>query len=1375
MRYYALVVAAILLIGLAILPVSAGNGTVTINERGTIPLNVFFNEIAENALYTGEGNAIRVYDITPGIDLTKVKDYTYEYRLPDETRGFYRDGNYLYALSTGTLEVFDITNQTYPTHLSTRTQSGVEYHNIAVYGNYAYIGGANTIYVYDVTDKNAPSLVRGISEWSVPYASSKKVWSLCTDANYLYVAYGDPKAFGGLGFEIFSIADGSNPISVNRTLYGGTGQGSTTGIAVKGDTLYISQYSSAIRAFNITNRSAPSAIWTSYSDTNNSASVDLAIYGNYLFSSNRYKVYTDGGGFTVFNIASPVPYLVSQSVYPTYYTEQISTNGNVTAVSTNAVGTNIYDTTSKSNPVYKSKIRTASSPWSFTTTIIGDKKFLVSGGRDVGIFLWDITDPEVLAAHVKTETMWYPYNTSYMPRTTSLAFIDNLSYSNQDGNGGGAFVVNWTDYENQDIPPFVLFGTSSNNFFSFSIPNKTNDRMYVEGYYGFEIWDLSNRWNPSMISRGAGSLPATGVAWNDTIQIGPYYDNGIKVTSTKNATSPTFLALYDSITPNDVYTHHVYAGMAMNTTTKIIYAVYRVGPGYSYEVVQIDASNPLALHKEPGYGTLSFSGTFSADSLILNGTDILIASTSTGYVRQYDVSNPYNMRYIDQAYVIGGKIYAMTFRDGYLYAGGESTIEIYNIKPSPAVIPAYPMVKWTADKFTGKAPLTVHFTDQSDTTTTYRNWSFDDGTFVENIINPTHTYNNTGEYHVSLLISNASGPNTSATQTITVHNVGSDFYANRTWNSTGPFPVCFTSLEQNGVSYKWFFNHVNGNETPDSTNRNETWIFPASGTYTVNYTVTDGTYSESKTRYITIATPGTTYQELNLLPSEDGYVGRTTSGSTITSIATGVGTLVDRSSTSMTTQITTGSPSSVFTNNEFSVLSFNLSELLPEYTISSVKLTMYSLYVGTSYAAGSLYVTPIDLISNTQMRAADYQNTSLTLLSDAQYVEPIQPGSHTWTFTTAGKNYITARNQSFAAIAVRSENDITRTEMAHPYANYYYVSQFSTREASSNKPNLKINISFFNVPQNPPKPSADFIKYPNNYGIAPFSVQFYDASTNNPTSWLWDLGDGNSSTEMNPTHTYNTVGEYTVSLISANAAGNSSASKTVIVQTASQEPIVPVTDFICYPVFGNGTLFTTCTDQSTNTPTSWSWAYKNATVGWTLIGTDQNPSISLPTGVYDINLTATNAAGSDDEIKTEYITVTAGETAPVASFTKSKTLVVFPSIVTFTDTSTNTPTSWEWMMGDGRANVTTQNITYQYLRRGLFKVDLAATNAGGTGVATSQYVWVTGFPKMTFPYNSLMVSVEDGTFTSSRPLTEKETMKVRCQMYGYGKECYEGK
>jgi len=49
-------------------------------------------------------------------------------------------------------------------------------------------------------------------------------------------------------------------------------------------------------------------------------------------------------------------------------------------------------------------------------------------------------------------------------------------------------------------------------------------------------------------------------------------------------------------------------------------------------------------------------------------------------------------------------------------------------------------------------------------------------------------------------------------------------------------------------------------------------------------------------------------------------------------------------------------------------------------------------------------------------------------------------------------------------------------------------------------------------------------------GVAPLTVHFTATSAISTTSWLWTFGDGNTSTDQNPTHTYTAPGNYTVSL-----------------------------------------------------------------------------------------------------------------------------------------------------------------------------------------------------------------------------------------------------
>ncbi|OPY39273.1 MAG: PKD domain protein [Methanoregula sp. PtaU1.Bin051] len=61
----------------------------------------------------------------------------------------------------------------------------------------------------------------------------------------------------------------------------------------------------------------------------------------------------------------------------------------------------------------------------------------------------------------------------------------------------------------------------------------------------------------------------------------------------------------------------------------------------------------------------------------------------------------------------------------------------------------------------------------------------------------------------------------------------------------------------------------------------------------------------------------------------------------------------------------------------------------------------------------------------------------------------------------------------------------------------------------------------------------------------PFTARFIDLSTNSPTSWSWNFGDGDSTnaTQQNPVHTYNSAGTYTVSLTATNADGSDTETK----------------------------------------------------------------------------------------------------------------------------------------------------------------------------------------------------------------------------------------
>ena len=68
------------------------------------------------------------------------------------------------------------------------------------------------------------------------------------------------------------------------------------------------------------------------------------------------------------------------------------------------------------------------------------------------------------------------------------------------------------------------------------------------------------------------------------------------------------------------------------------------------------------------------------------------------------------------------------------------------------------------------------------------------------------------------------------------------------------------------------------------------------------------------------------------------------------------------------------------------------------------------------------------------------------------------------------------------------------------------------------------------------------------WGYVPLTVEFFNTSTGQLTSWLWDFGDGLTSTDWSPAHTYYTPGTYSVSLTVNGNGGNDTETKMAYIQ-----------------------------------------------------------------------------------------------------------------------------------------------------------------------------------------------------------------------------------
>jgi PKD repeat protein len=170
-------------------------------------------------------------------------------------------------------------------------------------------------------------------------------------------------------------------------------------------------------------------------------------------------------------------------------------------------------------------------------------------------------------------------------------------------------------------------------------------------------------------------------------------------------------------------------------------------------------------------------------------------------------------------------------------------------------------------------------------------------------------------------------------------------------------------------------------------------------------------------------------------------------------------------------------------------------------------------------------------------------------------------------------------------------------------------------------------------------PTADF-----TYTKSGLEVSFTDQSTDSDGSviqWNWDFGDGNTSSAQNPTHTYGSDGNYTVTLTAFDDSTEiDSYSQTISVSATNQPPTASFT-------WSATNLSVDFTDQSADPDgflTNWSWNFGDGSGS-----NQQNPSHTYGSaGTYNVTLVATDDS-SDPDSYSEVVSVTTSDgSAPSA-------------------------------------------------------------------------------------------------------------------------------
>jgi gliding motility-associated-like protein len=218
------------------------------------------------------------------------------------------------------------------------------------------------------------------------------------------------------------------------------------------------------------------------------------------------------------------------------------------------------------------------------------------------------------------------------------------------------------------------------------------------------------------------------------------------------------------------------------------------------------------------------------------------------------------------------------------------------------------------------------------------------------------------------------------------------------------------------------------------------------------------------------------------------------------------------------------------------------------------------------------------------------------------------------------------------------------------------------------------------------------------------SVSFISQVTNGD-SVLWDFGDGATSTELNPVHSYNTSGTYTVLFSVTN---DSTCNKTVLIGKIIDVDVGFNNDIILEKDSG-------CVRVSVEVSSSHSGNGINAQYFWNFgngaVSTETNPEFTYNTpGTYTISLITVDSSFCNIS-DTSFATITVVPNNVIANFnTERDTFEIF-ELVQFNNTSLNAD-SYLWEFGDGY-NSTIMNPKHGYNPEGDYTPCLTAYNRLG--------------------------------------------------------------
>ena len=238
-------------------------------------------------------------------------------------------------------------------------------------------------------------------------------------------------------------------------------------------------------------------------------------------------------------------------------------------------------------------------------------------------------------------------------------------------------------------------------------------------------------------------------------------------------------------------------------------------------------------------------------------------------------------------------------------------------------------------------------------------------------------------------------------------------------------------------------------------------------------------------------------------------------------------------------------------------------------------------------------------------------------------------------------------------------------------------------------------------------PTAEFEANVNGLEVS-FTNLTIDAN-----SYEWDFGDGNSSSDENPTHLYEMAGDYTVILTAENECGEENFELQITVESPLTAAFYADTTMGCVP------FNVQFTDQSEGDIQSWQWTFEGATPD---TSTAQNPMVAYQNaGTFMVQLIVNDGTNMDTLQQLTYIQA---DSLPVADYDYS--YILGETEVMFADSSLNADSIF-WDFGDGNTS-SEMNPINNYSSDSTYTVTLIAVNNCGADT-TTQEIQIITLPK----------------------------------------------